>query len=32
MLNLRFVHHSCEHYCEQLAAMRSVADDETADA
>jgi probable F420-dependent oxidoreductase len=32
MLNLRFVHHSCEHYCEQLEALRSVADDETADA
>jgi probable F420-dependent oxidoreductase len=30
MLNLRFVHHSCEHYCEQLAAMREVADDEKA--
>jgi len=24
MLNLRFVHHSVEHYCEQLAAMREL--------
>ena len=24
-LNLRFVHHSVEHYCEQLAAMRELA-------
>ena len=29
MLNLRFVHHSCDHYCEQLAAMRAIVDDET---
>jgi len=29
ILNLRFVHHSCDHYCEQLAAMRALADDET---
>jgi probable F420-dependent oxidoreductase len=28
MLNLRFVHHSCDHYCEQLAAMRALAADE----
>jgi probable F420-dependent oxidoreductase len=25
-LNLRFVHHSCDHYCEQLAAMRALVD------
>ncbi len=25
MLNVRFVHHSVEHYCEQLAAMAEVA-------
>jgi probable F420-dependent oxidoreductase len=24
MLNLRFVHHSCAHYCEQLSAMREI--------
>jgi hypothetical protein len=29
MLNLRFVHHSCDHYCEQLGAMRAIVDDET---
>lgn len=26
MLNLRFVHHSVDHYCEQLGAMREVLD------
>ena len=26
MLNLRFVHHSCDHYCEQLEAMRALND------
>jgi probable F420-dependent oxidoreductase len=30
MLTVRFVHHSCEHYCEQLDAMRALVDDETA--
>jgi len=29
MLNLRFVHHSVDHYCEQLAAMRAIVRDET---
>jgi hypothetical protein len=29
MLNLRFVHHSCEHYCEQMEAMRALAGDDT---
>jgi probable F420-dependent oxidoreductase len=28
-LNLRFVHRSCEHYCEQLAAMRALVDHES---
>jgi len=28
ILNVRFVHHSCDHYCEQLAAMRDLVDDE----
>jgi alkanesulfonate monooxygenase SsuD/methylene tetrahydromethanopterin reductase-like flavin-dependent oxidoreductase (luciferase family) len=26
ILNLRFVHHSADHYCEQLAAMQAVLD------
>jgi hypothetical protein len=26
VLNLRFVHHSLEHYVEQLAAMRDLVD------
>ncbi len=26
ILNLRFVHHSAEHYCEQLAAMQALLD------
>jgi hypothetical protein len=29
MLNLRFVHHSCEHYCEQMEAMHALAGDDT---
>jgi len=29
LLNLRFVHHSCAHYCEQLAAMRELVDGES---
>lgn len=29
ILSLRFVHHSPEHYCEQLAAMRALVDAET---
>jgi probable F420-dependent oxidoreductase len=27
MLNLRFVHHSVDHYCQQLGAMRTLLDD-----
>ncbi len=29
ILSLRFVHHSPDHYCEQLAAMRALVDAET---